>query len=187
MRTVNMPGGEIMPAAQRGTIDCAEWVGGIEDLRFGFHTIWKYHYAPSLHESVSIGEIADQQDRRLEKISCRRSDQEIMKAAATEHHVPSGGPKLAAPECLEALIEMREKHKRQHGDQTPTEIHHEFLKAWDPRRRQVVRSRAPPSSGFWESQKAWASISVPARSGSTIRPTVAGRRALLGRARNNCR
>src|SRR5437667_194074 len=32
MQTVNMPGGEIVPSAQRGVIDCAEWVGGIEDL-----------------------------------------------------------------------------------------------------------------------------------------------------------
>ena len=57
MRTVNMPGGEIVPAAERGVIDCAEWVGGIDDLKFGFHTIWKWHYAPSLHEPVSIGEL----------------------------------------------------------------------------------------------------------------------------------
>ena len=35
MAVVNMPGGEILPAAERGTIDCAEWVGGIEDLRLG--------------------------------------------------------------------------------------------------------------------------------------------------------
>ena len=28
MAVVNMPGGEILPAAERGTIDCAEWVGG---------------------------------------------------------------------------------------------------------------------------------------------------------------
>ena len=39
MRTVNLPGGEILPAAERGVIDCAEWVGGVEDLRLGFHTI----------------------------------------------------------------------------------------------------------------------------------------------------
>jgi TRAP-type mannitol/chloroaromatic compound transport system substrate-binding protein len=32
---VNMAGGEIVPAAQRGVIDCAEWVGGVEDLRLG--------------------------------------------------------------------------------------------------------------------------------------------------------
>ena len=35
MAVVNMPGGEILPAAERGTIDCAEWVGGVEDLRLG--------------------------------------------------------------------------------------------------------------------------------------------------------
>jgi TRAP-type mannitol/chloroaromatic compound transport system substrate-binding protein len=41
MAVVNMPGGEILPAAERGTIDCGEWVGGIEDLRLGLHTVWK--------------------------------------------------------------------------------------------------------------------------------------------------
>ena len=39
MATVNMPGGEIVPAAQRGVIDCAEWVGGVEDLRLGLHQV----------------------------------------------------------------------------------------------------------------------------------------------------
>ena len=52
MRTVNLPGGEILPAAERGVIDCAEWVGGVEDLRLGFHNVWKYHYTPSMHEPV---------------------------------------------------------------------------------------------------------------------------------------
>jgi TRAP-type mannitol/chloroaromatic compound transport system substrate-binding protein len=36
---VNMPGGEIIPSAQRGVIDCAEWVGGLEDLRLGFQNV----------------------------------------------------------------------------------------------------------------------------------------------------
>jgi TRAP-type mannitol/chloroaromatic compound transport system substrate-binding protein len=49
MTTVNMPGGEIIPSAQRGVIDCAEWVGGVEDLRLGFHNVWKYHYTPGMH------------------------------------------------------------------------------------------------------------------------------------------
>ena len=51
MQTVNMPGGEIVPSAQRGVIDCAEWVGGIEDLRLGLPQVWKYHYTPGMHES----------------------------------------------------------------------------------------------------------------------------------------
>jgi TRAP-type mannitol/chloroaromatic compound transport system substrate-binding protein len=57
MAVVNMPGGEILPAAERDVIDCAEWVGGVEDLRLGFHNIWKYHYTPGMHENVTIGEI----------------------------------------------------------------------------------------------------------------------------------
>ena len=62
MAVVNMPGGEILPAAERGTIDCAEWVGGVEDLRLGLHTVWKYHYTPGMHESASVAEIAINKD-----------------------------------------------------------------------------------------------------------------------------
>src|SRR5262245_10708164 len=62
MAVVNMPGGEIVPAAERGTIDCAEWVGGIEDLRLGLHTVWKFHYAPGMHESASVAELAINKD-----------------------------------------------------------------------------------------------------------------------------
>ena len=79
MRTVNMPGGEIMPAAERGTIDCAEWVGGVEDMRFGFQDIWKWHYAPSLHESVTLGEVVINGDVWKE---ISPLDQEIIRAAA---------------------------------------------------------------------------------------------------------
>ena len=57
MQTVNMPGGEIVPAAQRGVIDCAEWVGGVEDLRLGLHNVWKIHYTPGVHENNTIGEV----------------------------------------------------------------------------------------------------------------------------------
>src|SRR5205814_1550096 len=44
-------------AAQRGVIDCAEWVGGVEDLRLGLHQVFKYHYTPGMHENNSIGEL----------------------------------------------------------------------------------------------------------------------------------
>src|SRR6267378_232733 len=57
MQTVNMPGGEIIPSAQRGVIDCAEWVGGVEDLRLGLPQVWKYHYTPGMHENNSFLEL----------------------------------------------------------------------------------------------------------------------------------
>ena len=65
-QTVNMPGGEIVPSAQRGVIDCAEWVGGIEDLRLGLPQVWKYHYTPGMHDDLDRR--ADDQHRRLEEL-----------------------------------------------------------------------------------------------------------------------
>jgi len=81
MTTVNMPGGEIIPAAQRGVIDCAEWVGGVEDLRLGFHNVWKYHYTPGMHENVTIGEVVFNMDV-WKGLSVQH--QEMIKSAANE-------------------------------------------------------------------------------------------------------
>ncbi|MBL27937.1 MAG: ABC transporter substrate-binding protein [Rhodospirillaceae bacterium] len=48
--SVNMPGGEIMPALQSGVINAAEWVGPWNDLAFGFYKVTKYYYGPGFHE-----------------------------------------------------------------------------------------------------------------------------------------
>jgi TRAP-type mannitol/chloroaromatic compound transport system substrate-binding protein len=156
MRTVNMPGGEIMPAAERGTIDCAEWVGGIEDLQFGFHTIWKHHYAPSLHEPVSFGELLVNGDVWKD---LGPELQELIKATSTETLFKwwSRWQKQNA----DALKEFREKHKV-NIERTPDEILQEFLKAWD----KVAAREAEKNPLFkevYESQKAFASVSVPAK------------------------
>jgi len=47
---VNLPGGEIMPALQSGSIDATEWVGPYNDLAFGFYKVAKYYYYPGWHE-----------------------------------------------------------------------------------------------------------------------------------------
>jgi TRAP-type mannitol/chloroaromatic compound transport system substrate-binding protein len=156
MRTVNMPGGEIMPAAERGTIDCAEWVGGIEDLRFGFHTLWKYHYAPSLHESVSIGELLINKDVWD---SIAKTDQEVIKATITEQLFVWWAKWQR--QNAEALVEMRDKHKVNMST-TPSEIHQEFLKAWD----KVAAKEAAANPVFketLESLRKWAEVTVPAK------------------------
>ena len=89
MQTVNLPGGEIVPSAQRGVIDCAEWVGGVEDLRLGLPQVWKYHYTPGMHESTSIGRAHDQL-RRL-GIASRRSSRK-RSARQPPRHSCGGGP-----------------------------------------------------------------------------------------------
>ena len=47
---VSLPGGEIFPALQSGSIDATEWVGPWNDLAFGFYKIAKFYYYPGFHE-----------------------------------------------------------------------------------------------------------------------------------------
>jgi len=156
MRVVNMPGGEIMPAAERGLIDCAEWVGGVEDLRFGFHNIWKYHYTPGMHEPVTIGELlinADQWNRLSPDL------QEIMKTAA--HATLFRWWARWQKQNAEAIKELADKHKVQLL-KTPDDILLEFLKAWD----RIAKREAEKDPFFkkvYESQRAYAGLVVPAK------------------------
>ena len=54
---VNLPGGEIFPALQAGTIDGTEWVGPWHDLAFGFYKVTKFYYWPGIHEPCTTGEV----------------------------------------------------------------------------------------------------------------------------------
>jgi TRAP-type mannitol/chloroaromatic compound transport system substrate-binding protein len=45
-----IPGGDIYPALERGTIDAAEWVGPYDDERLGFVKVAPYYYFPGFWE-----------------------------------------------------------------------------------------------------------------------------------------
>ncbi len=57
MPVVSMPGGEIVPSAQRGVIDAAEWIGPADDRNLGLSSVWKYYYLQGLHQETDIGDI----------------------------------------------------------------------------------------------------------------------------------
>lgn len=57
MPTVSMPGGEIVPAAQRGVIDAAEWIGPADDRALGLSSVWKNYYLQGLHQAADVGDI----------------------------------------------------------------------------------------------------------------------------------
>jgi TRAP-type mannitol/chloroaromatic compound transport system substrate-binding protein len=54
---VALPGGEIVPAAQRGVIDAARMDRPADDMNLGLQTVWKHYYLQGLHQSTDIGEI----------------------------------------------------------------------------------------------------------------------------------
>jgi TRAP-type mannitol/chloroaromatic compound transport system substrate-binding protein len=45
-----IPGPDIYPALERGTIDAAEWVGPYDDEKLGFHKVARYYYYPGWWE-----------------------------------------------------------------------------------------------------------------------------------------
>ena len=45
-----IPGGEIYPSLEKGTIDAAEWVGPYDDEKLGFYKVAKYYYYPGWWE-----------------------------------------------------------------------------------------------------------------------------------------
>jgi TRAP-type mannitol/chloroaromatic compound transport system substrate-binding protein len=156
MATVNMPGGEILPAAQRGVIDCAEWVGGIEDLRLGLHQVYKYHYTPGLHENNTIGELTFNLDvwKSLAPVQ-----QEQVRSALRDAFISWIAKNQR--ENADALKEFREKHGVQ-VLRTPPDILVAYLKAWEDLAKEEA-GRNPFFKKVWDSQRAWASVVVPAK------------------------
>jgi TRAP-type mannitol/chloroaromatic compound transport system substrate-binding protein len=156
MSPVNMPAGEILPAGERGVIDCAEWIGGEEDYRLGLHNIWKYHYAPGMHEFTTVAELLinkDVWDRLPPDL------QAMIEVACTEALMRHWT--LWLRQSADALKKMVDEH----GVtiiRTPDEILIAFLKAWD----EVAAEESAKNPFFkrvLESQKAYASILIPLR------------------------
>ena len=153
---VNLPGGEIVPAAQRGVIDCAEWVGGVEDLRLGLPSVFKYHYTPGMHENNSMGEFGFNLDvwkgftpQQQESVNSAVKDTFI--TWLTRWQLQNA----------DAMDEMVKKHGVQIR-RTPPDILLATLKAWD----EVAAENSAKSATFkkvYESQRAYAAKVVPAK------------------------
>lgn len=48
-----IPGGDIYPALEKGTIDAAEWVGPYDDEKLGFNKVAPFYYAPAWWENTA--------------------------------------------------------------------------------------------------------------------------------------
>ncbi|MGH8669664.1 MAG: TRAP transporter substrate-binding protein, partial [Burkholderiales bacterium] len=125
MSVVNMPGGEIIPSAQRGVIDCAEWVGGVEDLRLGLPGVFKYHYTPGMHENNSIGEVGFNLDVWK---SFTPQQREAVESTVKDTFI--SWITRWQKQNADAIEEMVKKHGVQIR-RTPPDILIASLKAWD--------------------------------------------------------
>ena len=60
--TVQLPGGEIFGALEKGAIDASEFSQPAIDQRLGFHKIVKYNYFPGWHQQATVFELLINKD-----------------------------------------------------------------------------------------------------------------------------
>jgi TRAP-type mannitol/chloroaromatic compound transport system substrate-binding protein len=151
---VAMPGGEIVPAAQRGTIDAAEWIGPADDMNLGLHTVWKFYYLQGLHQSTDVGEVL------INKAAWNKLSpdlQEIMRAAAMASMTETYTYNVYRNAL--AIVKLRDEHKVQILD-TPRDFFPEFVRATN-----VVLDRYAGKDPYFkqvlDSQRKFAQTVVP--------------------------
>lgn len=156
MSIVVLPGGEIVPAAERGVIDAAEWAGPIFDKRLGLQDIFKNYYLAGMHDPIALNEILI--NRAVwEKLS--PDLQEIVKVTATEVSL-----RWLLRIFWTNAITLRELQEK-HGVKvfvTPREINLKILEALGKIAAKDA-AKDPFFKKVLESQKQYASVVVPAR------------------------
>jgi len=153
---VTLPGGEVLPALERGTLDATEWYTPGEDIQLGFHNVQKYYYYPGVHETAGACDFLVNKDI-WDKLA--PDLQAIMKGGAAETALRS--MLRFNRRDAEALRDFKDKHKV-NLVRTPDDILVAYLKAWDK-----IAEREAAKDPFFkkviDSQKAYAALVVPSR------------------------
>ena len=153
---VTLPGGEVLPALERGTLDATEWYTPGEDILLGFHTVQKYYYYPGVHETAGACDFLVNKDV-WDKLP--PDLQAIMKGAAAENALRS--LLRFNRRDAEALRDFKDKHKV-NLVKTPDDILIAYLKAWDKIAAQEA-AKDPFFKKVLESQRVYADLVVPSR------------------------
>jgi TRAP-type mannitol/chloroaromatic compound transport system substrate-binding protein len=125
MSVTQLPGGEIVPAMQRGVIDAFEFNNPTSDMRFGAQDVAKYYSMGSFHQAQEFFEIVFNKD----KYNSLPADlKAVLKYAAEAASTASTA--LAHDNYSKDLQELIVKHKVQ-VSRTPADIYKGQLAAWD--------------------------------------------------------
>jgi TRAP-type mannitol/chloroaromatic compound transport system substrate-binding protein len=149
-----MPGAEIVPAAQRGVIDAAEWIGPADDMILGFHNVFKHYYLQGLHQSTDVGELLINKGTWDKLPADLKAVIEGAVMATIAETYTFNVQRNAA-----ALEKLKKDHKVTVHD-TPKEFFKEFVRATN-----VVYDRESARNALFKevlsSQRAFAKVVVP--------------------------
>jgi TRAP-type mannitol/chloroaromatic compound transport system substrate-binding protein len=125
MAVAQLPGGEIVPAMQRGVIDAFEFNNPTSDMRFGAQDVAKYYSMGSFHQAQEFFEIIFNKDKYN---SLAPELKAILKYAAEAANTANLA--LAHDNYSKDLQELIVKHKVQ-VSRTTQDIYKGQLVAWD--------------------------------------------------------
>ena len=151
---IALPGAEIIPSAERGVLDAAEWCCPVTDLAYGFQRAFKHYYLQGLHQNTVNADIYINKNfwNKLPK-----DVQAIWEGATLASLMESVAYRIRANAL--ALIELKTKHGVQTHD-TPPEYYPAFMAA----ARKVYAEQAAKNAFFkkvLDSQTAFAKDVVP--------------------------
>ena len=148
-KVTQLPGGEIIPALEKGVIDAFEFNNPTSDMRFGAQDVIKNYMLGSYHQAMEFFEIAFNK----KKWATIPKDLQAILQYGVEA-ASSSNWWTAMDNYSRDLQELITKHKV-NVIRTPKSIMAEQLKAWD-----VLTARLSKEDPFFakvvESQRAWA-------------------------------
>jgi TRAP-type mannitol/chloroaromatic compound transport system substrate-binding protein len=148
-RVTQLPGGEIVPAMERGVIDAFEFNNPTSDRRFGAQDVAKNYMMGSYHQAMEFFEI-DFNKKKYESLP--KELQAILKYAAEA--ASTANYALAMDQYSIDLQELKSKDKV-NIIRTPKDIFAAQLKGWDVLVKKLS-DEDPFFKKVWESQKEWA-------------------------------
>ncbi|HLT78271.1 MAG TPA: TRAP transporter substrate-binding protein [Ferrovibrio sp.] len=143
-----IPGGEIVPAMERGVIDAFEYNNPTADRRFGAQNVAKNYMLGSYHQATEYFEIMFNKQKFN---SLPKEHQAILQYAAEA--ASSSNYWYAMDLYSKDLQELKEKDKV-NVLRTPKDVFEAQIKAWDVLIEQLGKD--PYMKKVMESQKAWA-------------------------------
>jgi len=146
-KVTQLPGGEIVPALERGVIDAFEFNNPTSDMRFGAQDVLKNYMMGSFHQASECFEIVFNK----KKFDALPADLRAILRTGIEA-VNSANFWLAMENYSSDLQILKNKHKV-NVIKTPRSIMVEQLKAWDKLKAEL--SKDPINKKIIDSQRAW--------------------------------
>lgn len=147
MSVVQLPGGEIQPAMERGLIDAAEFNNPTSDKDFGMQDVAKNYYLASFHQSQETFEIIFNK-KKYDALSAEHKA--ILKYAA---EAASADMSWKAQDRYSADLNKLQKEYGVTVRRTPNDIMLAQLEAWDKVLPKFMKD--PYFAKVVDSQKAW--------------------------------